>query len=85
MTYVKSGKRAFTNRFLTLIDYSKYIKGATYLPLAGSIVILTENSNLDINFLLDDNDRNPRRTISSQYWPIHLYPCQNMTSYFSTM
>ena len=80
--YVESGKRDFALEFSSSLNYSKYIKGATYVSLENSMIIQEEISNSLIEATLDHRpDSQPLCFRFRKYLPMCLYPCQNTTIY----
>ena len=77
--YVESGKRNFANEFASLMDFSKYAKGATYVSLESSMILQDEVSDRKIDAELDHRESQPVRFLFNRYWPLCLYPCQTTT------
>ena len=46
--YVEAGRRSFASTFSASIDYSRYIKGGSYVILESSIILQNENSDRTI-------------------------------------
>ena len=79
--FVESGKRLFATRFSSSIDYSKYTKGATFVSLENSMSMQKEMLNQTISAFVDHCDSPTVWFEFKKYWPLVLYPCQNMTTY----
>jgi hypothetical protein len=66
------------------MDFTKYTKGATYVPLDICIHFHRESScPKRIRFIKDTNDErnNEIVTWTGRQWPLYLYPCQSMNDY----
>lgn len=66
------------------IDFSKYTRGATYVPLDICIHFHRESSiPRTIKTVNDTSDERNNKIVSSviRQWPLYLYPCQSMNDY----
>ena len=76
--FVETGKRDFAEKYSSTIDYSKFIKGATFVSLENSMILQEEMSNNHIQASLGHQPANRQVTFYvKKYWPICLYPYQN--------
>ena len=72
--YVESGRRDFATRFSRSKDYSRFVKGGTYVSLEASISLQNENRCRSIKALLDHRAGTiPVRLNFNKYWSEYLY------------
>ena len=64
--FVEKGKRDFAEKYSRTIDYSKYLKGATYVSLENSMILQEELSNKYIQASLANQPGSRQITFFSQ-------------------
>ena len=80
--YVENGKRQFAQEFASSIDYSQYIKGATYISHETCMTLQKETTDRKTKAVIDNRENTrPIEVHFNTFWSSSLYPCQTTNSH----